>query len=105
MKQVSIPLFDSFGKNILIRSKMREFFKEINKMKSDKISLNFDKIEFISRSCADEYIKLKLESDKVIVEIKVAKNVLEMLEVVHESRKNFFQAKESCMKPTIPCCN
>ena len=77
-----IFLFNEFGHNIITRRCMQDFFEKISKHKEDKLVLNFSKIEFISRTCADEYIKSKNSSLKNITESNLNKNVSDMLSVI-----------------------
>ena len=79
---LEIFLFNEFGHNIITRRCMQDFFEKISKHKEDKLVLNFSKIEFISRACADEYIKSKNSSLKNITESNLNKNVSDMLSVI-----------------------
>ena len=58
---------------------MSSFFEEINSLKKDRITLDFKKVTFISRSCADEYLKQRKASKKKIVEANMSENVCNML--------------------------
>lgn len=70
-----ILLISEFGSNIFTRSSISNFFMKINSMKSKEIVLDFKDVEFISRSCADEYLKQKKTSKKKIVEANMSREV------------------------------
>lgn len=78
-----ISLFDVFGNNIITRNSIADFFEEINSLKNYKIVLDFKKITFLSRSCADEYLKQKKASKKNILEVNVSNNLCEMFSLVN----------------------
>ena len=91
---LEIFLFNEFGHNIITRRCMQDFFEKISKHKEDKLVLNFSKIEFISRTCADEYIKSKNSSLKNITESNLNKNVSDMLSVItHISSWSFINER------------
>ena len=87
----SVLLAKEFGNNIFTRSSMSDFFKKLNKLKEKDMTLDFKSVEFISRSCADEYIKQKSKSKKKIVEANMSKEVYFMFDVV---RKQYAKEKE-----------
>ncbi len=66
---------------------MSDFFEEINSLRNDKIILDFEKITFISRSCADEYLKQRKASKKAIVEVNMSENVCNMFSLVNRQYK------------------
>ncbi len=51
-------------------------------MKSKEIIMDFKKVEFISRSCADEYLKQKKVSKKKILEANMSFEVCSMFKNV-----------------------
>lgn len=77
-----IFLSDYFGKNIFTRNSMSSFFDQINKIEDQKIVLNFKNMGFISRSCADEYLKQKANTRKEITETDVSQEISAMLNAV-----------------------
>lgn len=77
-----VLLSSEFGNNIFTRNTISSFFEKINKLKDKEIVLDFSSIDFISRSCADEYIKKKQDSKKKIVEVNMSKEVCSMFNVV-----------------------
>ena len=68
-----------------MRSAMQKFLTHIEKSKEKKIMLDFKKIKFISRSCADEYIKFLNKTDKEISEFNLSPEVDKMLQIVKSS--------------------
>ena len=77
-----ILLSQEFGSNIFTRNTISAFFEKVNKMKEEEIVLDFNDIEFISRSCADEYLKQKEESNKKIIERNMLDEVCHMFNAV-----------------------
>jgi len=78
-----ISLFEVFGNNIVTRNSMSSFFEDIDSMKNTEIALDFNKVTFISRSCADEYLKQRKANKKKIVEVNISENVCEMFRLVN----------------------
>jgi len=60
---------------------MSEFFDFVNRSSEKNIILDFKDIYFISRSCADEYIKLKLNSKKELFEENLSEEVKQMFNI------------------------
>jgi len=86
-----VLLSQEFGSNIFTRKTISAFFEKINSQKETEIVLNFKGIEFISRSCADEYLKQKEESEKKIVEENMSQEVCSMFNAVQSQyEKNGF---------------
>lgn len=86
-----IYLSDYFGKMIITRNAVANFFSFLSRMQEKEIVLDFSEVEFISRSCADEYIKRKLISNKQIKEINISSNVSSMFLLV--ARQNSLNTK------------
>ncbi len=78
----AILLAHEFGDNIFTRSTISDFFKKLKSLKTKEITLDFKGIEFISRSCADEYFKQKKASSKKIVEVNMLEKICNMFENV-----------------------
>ncbi|HJX50085.1 hypothetical protein A3K73_01030 [Candidatus Pacearchaeota archaeon RBG_13_36_9] len=82
-------LIKKFGENLLTRNSLASYFNEaINNAKEEEVVINFKGIKFISRSCAAEYIKLKEESNKKIIEKNMSKEVKAMFNVIVNQLKN-----------------
>ena len=77
-----ILLSQELGNNILTRKTISAFFERINSQKEAEIVLDFKGVDFISRSCADEYLKQKEESNKKIIERNMSKEVYSMFKAV-----------------------
>lgn len=103
MKMKKISFFDYFGKDIIMRSAMCAFINDIEKSKEKKIVLDFRKIKFISRSCADEYIKFLNETDKEIKEINLSSDVSNMLQVVKSGLSITFDSPSKVERKVL--CN
>lgn len=92
MKTIKISKVTS---NYLVtRSNLNSFFKSLDKLDSKKIKLDFDGISFISRSCADEYVKLKKKINKQIEEVNMSKDVKAMLELVSSQQFTTYRREE-----------
>jgi len=75
-------LLKELDHNILTRKTISALFEKINSLKEKEIILDFKDIDFISRSCADEYLKQKEKSKKKIVEKNIPKEVCSMFTAV-----------------------
>jgi len=78
----TILLSQEFGNNIFTRNTISSFFEKINHTKEAEITLDFKDIEFISRSCADEYLKQKEDSEKQVIERNMSNEVCSMFNAV-----------------------
>ncbi len=80
-----IKLYEFFNSNIIItRRIMAYFFDYLSKQYEEEIVLDFSNIDFISRSCADEYIKRRLNSKKKIKEINMNIEVLSIFKLANK---------------------
>lgn len=77
-----ILLSHEFGSNIFTRKTISAFFEKINSQKGTETILDFSDIKFISRSCADEYLKEKEKSKINISEINMSNEVCSMFNAV-----------------------
>jgi hypothetical protein len=77
-----ILLSERFGDNIFTRNTISAFFDEVNKMKEAEIEFDFSNVKFISRSCADEYLKRKQNSKKKLIEVNMPKEICLMFNAV-----------------------
>ena len=82
-----VLLSNEFGSNIFTRNTISSFFEKINSINNKEIELDFSSIDFISRSCADEYLKRKQVSKKKIVEANMSKEVCSMFNAVQNQYK------------------
>ena len=76
-------LADSFDNQIVTRNSMKLFLDKLSRAFSKEIVLDFKDISFISRSCADEYIKWKVITSKnKITEVNMNDDVRMMFKLV-----------------------
>lgn len=77
-------LADSFGNQIITRNSIKLFLDKLSSASNKEIILDFNDIFFISRSCADEYLKWKImsSSKKNIIEINMNNEVRMMFKLV-----------------------
>lgn len=77
-----ILLSQEFGTNIFTRNTISAFFEKLIDSKETEITLDFKDVNFISRSCADEYLKQKEKTQKKILEVNMSKEILSMFKAV-----------------------
>ena len=77
-----IQLVRELGSNVVTRHSLDRLFSKIRKYKSKELLVDFNKVDFVSRSGADEYLKLKNSTNKVITEANMSDEVRDMFEVV-----------------------
>ncbi len=80
MKEVNLR--DTFAKKLGMRTTAKKLFDDIQSEK--KVVLNFQDVEFMSRSFAQEYIFQKYNSDIEIIEKNMNDSVKGLLDVVEE---------------------
>jgi len=96
-----ILLSQEFGNNIFTRKTISAFFEKVNSQKEAEIVLDFNGVDFISRSCADEYLKQKEESDKKIIERNMSQEVCSMFNAVQNQyeKKGITISFVNCSNP------
>jgi hypothetical protein len=72
--------------NIITRKTISDLYVKINKTKEDTIIFDFKNIDFMSRSCADEYVKQKKISKKKISEINQTADIQKMFAAVKKTQ-------------------
>lgn len=82
MNKKEILLEEKCPKKLGMGPTAKKLFQEINK-ESDVI-LNFEHIEFMSRSFAQEYVFQKYNSKTKITEINMSDSIKKLLDVVNE---------------------
>jgi len=88
MKKTEIIIYKSINSsNLGMRSSAKQFFNELNNIFDKEVVINFENVDFMSRSFAQEYIQQKKRTSKVIKEINIPKDVGRMLDVVRNSSK------------------
>ncbi len=81
-------LIKECGRNIVSRNAVVQVFDKIDKLANEDIIINFNKVSFISRSSAAEYIKRREQSNKNIIEKNMSAEVKSMFELVINQLKN-----------------
>ena len=81
-----IILAKEIGSNLITRHSLDRLFSKLKKYKSKELIIDFDNIKFVSRSGADEYIKLKNIIRKNIKEINQSDDVKKMFEIVSNTK-------------------
>jgi hypothetical protein len=87
-----VKLEKEFYKKLGMRSSAEELFEKIEPS-SSKFIVDFDNIEFMSRSFAQEYIYQKFISQVEVEEINMSGIVKEMYNIVCEDYKNHLSDK------------
>lgn len=82
MNKKEISLEEKCPKKLGMGPTAKKLFQEINK-ESDVI-LNFENIEFMSRSFAQEYVFQKYNSKTNMTEINVSESIKKLLDIVTE---------------------
>ena len=76
-----IKIAKELGENVVLRIKLRKYLESINE---PQVILDFSNVEFVSRSCMDEYLRFKRENN--FSEENVNPSVRLMMEAVDKSR-------------------
>lgn len=82
MNKTIINLEEKYAKKLGIGPTAKKLFEEIEKEPS--VVLNFENIEFMSRSFAQEYVFQKHNCEIEIEEINMNNSIKQLLEVVEE---------------------
>ncbi len=90
MDNITINLEEKFSKKLGVGPTAKKLFQEINQ--KSEVILNFENIEFMSRSFAQEYVFQKYNSDMNINEINMNESIKQLLNVVEED------FKKTCVK-------
>ena len=83
-----ISLHKEIGNNLLTRKSVISLFKKISSSKYENIVIDFKNIQFISRSCASEYLKLREETNKNLVEKNMSNKIKSMFDLVIKQLKS-----------------
>jgi ssDNA-binding Zn-finger/Zn-ribbon topoisomerase 1 len=83
-----IKLYEIGSENLFTRRSIAELFDGINKSKTNKpVIIDFDRIEFVTRSVADEYIKCKQDSKRKVIERNIKPKVRSIIDIVSQKQK------------------
>jgi hypothetical protein len=84
-----IILVKEFGENISTRNSIASFFgNKINILKEKEIIIDFKGIKFISRSSAAEYLKLRENCSKELIEKNMSDEIKSMFKLVEAQFRN-----------------
>lgn len=90
MSKLEINLEEKYSKKLGVGPTAKKLFDEIKNESS--VILNFENIEFMSRSFAQEYVFQKHNSTTEIEEINMDESIKRLLDVVEDD------FKRSCLK-------
>ncbi|WP_296783507.1 STAS-like domain-containing protein [uncultured Methanobrevibacter sp.] len=88
MTQIEINLSNRYKNKLGIGPTAKKIFHEAEGY--DKVILNFENIEFMSRSFAQEYVFQKYNSKSKVIEINMNENIEELLKLVTEEYEEYF---------------
>ena len=87
-KSQTVQLAKFISKNLLLRNSADELFNYINKINSDEIIIDFDKIQSVTRAFIHQYLLNKYKSEKDIIDVNISPSVKTMFEIVEKTSKN-----------------
>ena len=90
MSKLVINLEEKYSRKLGVGPTAKKLFDEIQQ--ESAVILNFENIEFMSRSFAQEYVFQKHNTQTEIEEINMAESIGKLLEVVEDD------FKRSCLK-------
>ncbi|WP_458454009.1 STAS-like domain-containing protein [Methanobrevibacter sp.] len=88
MVQIEIKLYDKYKNKLGIGPTAKKIFNEVNNY--DEVILNFENVEFMSRSFAQEYVYQKYNSKSKIIEINMRNSIKELLKLVSDEYNEYF---------------
>lgn len=88
MSRIEINLSDRYKNKLGIGPTAKKIFHEANCY--DEVILNFENIEFMSRSFAQEYVFQKYNSKSEIIEINMNDNIKKLLKLANEEYEEYF---------------
>ena len=80
-----INLSSELGRYLLTRNSIKAIFNQINSSKEDEFLIDFINVDFISRSCADEYLNEKKDTYKRITERNQNEYIKKMFRIASKS--------------------
>ncbi len=104
-KAKKISIFNKLGEGIFTRITMQDFLSKISKSKENKIVLDFSKVKFISRSCADEYVKFMQNTKKNIKAVNQSPEVRMMIKAVENRLNTILISKTDNNSGCVLCKN
>lgn len=88
MSRIEINLSERYKNKLGIGPTAKKIFNEANCY--DEVILNFENIEFMSRSFAQEYVFQKYNSKSEIIEINMNDNIKKLLKLASEEYEEYF---------------
>lgn len=82
----SVDVRDELGAILMIRSSVPPLFRKISRLRGSRVLIDFSRVEFMSRSFADEYLQAKAASKKRISERHLPEEAARMLRIVAGQR-------------------
>jgi hypothetical protein len=83
MSEIEIILKKEIGSDLGSRQKIEKLFKNINENVS-KVVMNFEGVEFMGRSFAQEYLNRKHFASFEVVEKNMSEDIKKMFEIILE---------------------
>ena len=87
MNQIEIKLTEEYRNKLGIGPTAKKIFDEVNMY--EEAILDFENIEFMSRSFAQEYVFQKNNSNSKITEINMDDSIVQLLELVNSEYEKF----------------
>ena len=87
MNQIEIRLTEKYRNKLGIGPTAKKIFDEVNMY--EEAILDFENIEFMSRSFAQEYVFQKNNSNSKITEINMDGSIVQLLELVNSEYEKF----------------
>jgi anti-anti-sigma regulatory factor len=92
VSQELIRLKEFIGLNLFLRAHADELFDYINSKRNTPIIIDFEGVQSISRSFAQQFLNRLEEITSVITLINESENVRKMFDIVKEPKKKFIVA-------------
>ena len=86
--QKKIQLVKVIAKNLLFRGSADELFNQINNFEISEIIIDFQQIQSITRSFAQQYLKNKEQSKKKIIDVNITPTIKKMFELIGKANKS-----------------
>lgn len=80
----TVKLAEEISANIAIRTRLQTVLEKVKKEKI--ITMDFKDVTFMSRSCADEYLKFKEKTKAKIIEKNISRDVQQMFDAVEANK-------------------
>lgn len=83
MSEIEVNLKNEIGSDLGSRQKIEKLFKNIN-TNASKVIMNFEGVEFMGRSFAQEYLNQKHIANYEITEINLSEDIKKMFDMILE---------------------